>query len=103
MTVLEMQDAIKGIFHWLSMLQSEHSDCLTTAFAKEYLPYLYDINPICLYINLRAFLFRRIINSYRRRRGVLFHLYIHSIESDVIKISKKQIKRLIRKIRKNNN
>lgn len=99
MTALEMQDAIKGIFHWLSLLENERSDCFSVAFAKEYLPYLYNINPICFYINLRSFFFRRIINSYKHRRGLLFNLYIHVRESDIIKKSKKRIKSVIRKIR----
>lgn len=99
MTALEMQDAIKGIFHWLSLLVNERLDCFPASFAKEYLPYLYNINPICLYINLRAFIFRRIINSYRHRSRLLFHLYISVSESDIIKTSKKRIKSVIRKIR----
>lgn len=99
MTALEMQDVIKGIFHWLSLLENEMLDCFSASFAKEYLPYLYNISPICLYINLRAFFFRRIINSYKRRRGLLFRLYIYVRELDIFKKYKKWIKSVIRKIR----
>ncbi len=101
MTALEMQDAIKGIFHWLSLLTNEKSDCFSASFAKEYLPYLYNVNPVCFYINLKAFFYRRIINSYKRGNGLLFRLYISGRESDIIKKSKKWIKGVIRKIRKN--
>jgi hypothetical protein len=99
MTALEMQDVIKGIFHWLSLLANEISHCFSDSFAKEYLPYLYNITPICLYINLRAFFFRRIINSYRHRSKLLFRLYISVSESDVIKKLKKRLKSVLRKIR----
>lgn len=99
MTALEMQDAIKGIFHWLSLLANERLDCFSASFAKAYLPYVYNINPICLYINLRAFLFRRIINSYKHRSKLLFRLYTSVRESDIIKQLKKRIKSMIRKIR----
>ena len=98
-TALEMQDAVKGIFHWLSLLENERSYCFSGSFAKEYLPYLYNITPVCLYINLRAFFFRRIINSYRRRNRLLFRLYTYVSESDIIKKSKKRIKSVLRKIR----
>ncbi len=99
MTALEMQDVISGIFHWLSLLEIERSDCFSASFAREYLPYLYNINPICFYINLRAIFFRRIINSYKHRSGLLFRLYIHFRELDIVKKSKKRIKSVIRKIR----
>lgn len=100
MTAMEMQDAIKGIFHWLSLLTNERLDCFPSpAFPKEYLPYLYSIRPSCLYSNLRAFCFRRVINSYGGRSGLLFRLYISFEKSDIIKTSKKRIKSVIRKIR----
>ncbi len=99
MTALEMQDAIKGIFHWLSLLENERLDCFSASFAKEYLPYLYNISPICLYINLRAIFFRCIINSYKHRNRLLFRLYISVRKSNFVKTSKKWIKGAIRKIR----
>ena len=99
MTALEMQDAVKGIFHWLSLLTDKKSDCFSASFAKEYLPYLFNFTPICFYINLRAFFFRRIISSYNHKNALLFRLYISAGESDIIKKTKKRIKNLIRKIR----
>lgn len=96
-TALEMQDCIKGIFHWLSLLEAKTVDCFTNTFNKDYLPYVFSLKLRCIYLNIRAFLYRCIVNSYNRKHQYLFMIYNSIRESNLIKKSKKKIKTIIRK------
>lgn len=95
-TAIEMQGSIKGIFHWLSLIKNTHLDCFNETFSKKYLPYFVSINPLCLYISLRAFWFRRVVNSYNGKM-FLFKKHISISEAKIIKNAKKRIRALLKK------
>lgn len=96
-TALEMQDCIKGIFHWLSLLETKTADCFTNTFNKDYLPYVFSLSLRCIFLDIRAFLYRRIVNSYNQKHKYLFRVYNFCRESNLMKKSKKKIKKIIRR------
>lgn len=85
MTTLEMQDSVRGILHWLSLIKDEYIDCFTKSFYKSYLPVLFSLRFRGIYAILRSFIYRRIVHSYCGSTKKLFRLYVSKRESRLIK------------------